>query len=93
LSQEETGKKKRFIVKEHIDPSTGIWKKDVFIDSKLFEYEVDMDSIVKAKSMGPRFILAAQRDIQRHFLECLSEFMGRAISVIEVQEAIKTGWI
>lgn len=86
-------KKQRFVVKQHFDVSSGMMKKDVFVDEKLFEYEIDKNSLMKAKEMGPQYYIAAQRDIQKHFLDSLSDFLGRTITNQEVQKAVETGWI
>jgi ornithine carbamoyltransferase len=92
MSEKEV-KKKRFVVKQHFDESAGIHRKDVFIDDQLFEYEIDQESLRKAKEMGPKFYLMACQDIQTHFLQCLSEFMGREVTQEEVMTATRTGWI
>lgn len=85
--------KKKFVVKECWDFLSAKQRKDIFVDDKLFEYEVDVNSLIQAKEMGPQYFIAAQRDIQKHFLESLSDFMGRGITQEDVKEAIKTGWI
>ena len=89
----EEPKKQKFEVKQYFDDLSGNLRKDVFVDEKLFEYEIDRNSLAKAKQMGPQFYIAAQKDIQKHFLDSLSDFLGRKITSQEVQEAIKTGWI
>jgi len=49
----DTPKKQRFVVKTHFDPKIGIHHKDIFIDDKLFPYEIDQASLMEAKKMGP----------------------------------------
>jgi lipoate-protein ligase A len=36
---------------------------------------------------------AVQDDIAKHYVESISDFLGRKITIQEVIEAIKTGWI
>lgn len=86
-------KKQKFEVKVHFDQNAGIHRRDVFIDDKLFDYEVDQESLIKAKSLGTAYYVATQRDIQKHFLECLSDFLGRPVTSADVMEAIQSGWI
>ena len=90
---QEQPAKKRFVVKIHFDQMQGIHRRDVFIDDELFEYEIDQESLLQAKKMGPGYLIAARRDIERHFLESLSDFIGRKVTEDDVKEAIQTGWI
>ena len=85
--------KQKFEVRSHFDRNEGIHRRDVFVDSKLFEYEIDQESLQKAKEMGGSYYAAAQRDIQKHFLISLSDFLGREITSVELLQAIQTGWI
>src|SRR5882672_11035146 len=89
----DTPKKQKFEVKQYFDFTIGRQRKDIFVDDKLFEYEVDPDSLRKAKQMGPYYFIAAQRELQKHFLDSLSDFMGRKVTQTEVMEATKNGWI
>jgi len=34
-----------------------------------------------------------QKDIEKHFVESVSEVVGRKITPEEIKEATKTGWI
>lgn len=86
-------RRKRFEVKTHIDPFTGNICKDVFVDDKLFEWELDQNSFEKVCKMGAGFAQAAQIDVLRHFCESMSEFLGRKVAPGEIIMAFKTGWI
>jgi serine phosphatase RsbU (regulator of sigma subunit) len=90
---EELNKKMRFEVKTHFDQIAGVHKRDVFVNSKLFEYEIDQESLQKAKQMGGAYYAAAQRDIHEHFLISLSDFVGREITAQDLMTAIETGWL
>ncbi len=84
--------KKRFEVlfREHPD---GYKEKAVFIDDEKLEYSIDISSYLDASKMGPAFKLSVQKDIERHFAEAVSEVVGRHISLEDIKNAIKTGWI
>jgi hypothetical protein len=84
---------KKFEVKEHLDIPSKIFRKDIFIDGKLFEYEVDKKSLIKAKASGPDAFAKAQHDLSNHFLRCLSEMVGRKLTIEDVNAAKKTGLI
>lgn len=84
-------KKKRLVVKENRD--TFPPKRAIFIDDELFDWEIDSDSLEKARKMGPQIYAAAVQDIQKHFMDSLSDFMGREITVQEFSEATRTGWL
>lgn len=94
--KEETPKPegaKRFEVKHHLDRMTGKYKKDIFIDDELFEYEIDPESVKKAKELGPMHMKQVAIELQKHFLSSLSDFLGREVTSLDVMEATKTGWI
>lgn len=82
----------RFEVKFYTD-DTGAMAKGIFVDGKLFDWGVDEASYREAQAMGPKYQRAIQADITKHFIESLSEFMNRKVTMQEVNEARKTGWI
>lgn len=84
--------KVRFEVKMRNDPRMGI-QKAVFIDGEKLDWEVDAQSLAEAMRMGPKFFRAVQRDIERHYVESVSEFIGRKVTAKDIKEAIKTGWL
>ncbi len=45
------------------------------------------------KAKGIEYEKAVQEDIARHFMESVSEFLGRKIEMIDIVRGIKTGWI
>ena len=71
----------------------GAIKQAVFINGELLDWSVDVSSLMDAFQMGPQYYRAAQKDIEKHFVDSVSEFIGRKITYSEVSEAIKTGWI
>lgn len=86
-------RRQRFEVKSHIDPVTGLLRKDVFVDDKLFGWEVDGKSWANLMSMGKDAGEIAKVEILRHFCESLSNFVGRKVGPGEIMKAIQTGWL
>ena len=84
--------KKRFEVKLRPGPDGQI-ERAIFIDDELLDWQVDVNSLFEAKKMGPVFFQSVQRDIERHFVASVGEFLGRHVTMQEINEAIRTGWI
>jgi len=84
--------KKRFEVMMRRHPNGEIEKK-VFIDGVMLDYSIDIHSFREACKMGLQYKLAVQRDIEKHFTECVSEMLNRKVTLDDIKEAIKTGWI
>ena len=83
---------KRFEVKTRPAKGGGL-ENAVFIDGELLDWTVDLNSLMEASKMGPHFVREVQKDIERHFAESVSDFLGRKVTVEEVRIATKTGWI
>lgn len=86
-------RRQRFEVKSYIDPYSGLLRKDVFIDEKLFDWEVDEKSWKTLNEMGAGFADVAKSEILKHFCDSLSEFLGRKVGPGTIMKAITTGWI
>lgn len=65
----------------------------IFINDELFDWSVDKESLNRARNMGPEYLKMAQLDIEKHFLESLSEFLNREITKEDVAMASRIGWI
>ena len=88
--------KKRFTVKTEMTAGEvpgPFFQKNVYIDGELFDWEIDEEAYKWAQSKGPMILAVVQQDICKHFLDCLSEVVGRKITIQDLQEATKTGWI
>jgi hypothetical protein len=79
--------KKRFEVK------TDGHRRAIFVDGQLFDWSIDPQSLAEATRMGPEYLKAAKADIQKHFLECMSEIAGRQVTARDIARATKEGWI
>lgn len=88
----EQNDKKKFEVKMKKGDNDTI-EKAIFIDDELLDWSIDMSSYMEAMKMGPKYRRAIQQDIEKHFIDSVSDFLGRKVSMAEIKEAIKTGWI
>lgn len=84
--------KKKFEVKFKKDDN-GKVVKAVFIDNELLDYSVDVEALKKISALGTEYKKAALLDIEKHFVECVSEVIGRKATNEEVEKAFRTGWI
>lgn len=84
--------KKSFEVRIHKDEK-GTLKQGIFIDGQLLDWSVDLHDLLEAKKMGPKFAKSVEIDIIRHFLQSASDFLGRKLSVEDINEAKKNGYI
>ena len=88
---EEQGKK-RFEVKMRGAKGGGL-EKAIFIDDELLDWQINMNDYMEAMKMGPMYMREIQRSIEIHFIESVSDFIGRKVSMDEIKKAIETGWI
>ena len=68
----------------------------LYIDGHLFDYLIETKSLKKAKlycNDNPNLKKSIHGDIQKHFLACLSEFIGREVTIQEVNNSIRKGEI
>jgi carbon monoxide dehydrogenase subunit G len=95
-SQEENTIKfegrKSFEVKIRPAKGGGI-EKAIFIGGELLDWQVDINSLVDAMKMGPMYVKEVQRDIEKHFVESVSDFIGRKVNADDIKKAIKDGYI
>jgi hypothetical protein len=48
---------------------------------------------MEAYKLGPHFVREVQKDIEKHFSESVSDFIGRKVTTEDIQRATKLGWI
>jgi hypothetical protein len=87
-----TEAKKKFEVKMKSDGAGGL-EKAIFIDGEKLDWAVDMNSFAEAMQMGPQYMQEIKRSIEAHFIESVSDFLSRKVTMEEILTAIKTGWI
>lgn len=83
---------KRFEVKIRKGDS-GTVEKAIFIDGEMLDWSVDITSLLEAYRMGPQYAKAAQKDVEKHFTESVSEVLGRWVTADDIKRATKIGWI
>lgn len=87
------GKEKlRFEVRIGKDKS-GKLKKHIFIDKQLLDWSIDIESLAMAMKMGEEYREIVKKDIERHFVESVSDFIGRKVTTDEIIKATQTGWL
>jgi len=84
--------KKKFEVKMEKTPD-GFFQRNIYVDGEYFDWSIDEQSLDWAKKQGPEFFEVVKKDIANHFLDSLSEMVGRKITFNDFQAALKTGLI
>jgi hypothetical protein len=84
--------KKKFELR--LDPTPdGFFQKNIYVDGDLFDWAIDEESFDWARKQGPVFFEAVKKDIANHFLDSLSEMVGRKITLADFHTALKNGMI
>jgi hypothetical protein len=71
----------------------GTVEKAIFIGGEVLDWAIDMSTYADAMKMGFQYRRAIQQDIEKHFIESVSDFLSRKVTMNEIKEAIQTGWI
>jgi hypothetical protein len=71
----------------------GCIEKKIFVDNVEMDYSIDISSFKEAVKMGPAFRMAVYQDIEKHFTQCVSDVVGRHLTLDDVRKAIKVGYI
>lgn len=88
---EKENNKKKFEVK--LVNNNGSIEKLIFIDDQLLDWRVDINSYMDAMKMGPMYHREIQKSIVEHFVDSVSDFLGRKVTIEEIKIAINNGWI
>ena len=83
---------KRFEVKTRVAKGGGL-ENAIFIGGELLDWTIDLKSLMEAYKLGPHFVREVQKDIEKHFSESVSDFIGRKVTTEDIQRATKLGWI
>ena len=89
---EKEENRKTFEVKMRPAKGGGI-EKAIFIDGELLDWQVDIESLMEAIKMGPVYYKEVQKVIEKHFVESVSDTIGRKVTAEEIKNAIKNGYI
>lgn len=76
-----------------LENQNGAIVKNIYIGNTWLDWGINMTDYAEAMKMGPKYVRQIKADIQRHFVESVSEVLGRQVSLQEIEEAIRTGWI
>mgnify|MGYP006287164587 CR=1 FL=1 len=91
ISPEELGMV-RFDVRTRPAKGGGL-ENAIFIGGELLDWQVDLNSLMEAAKMGPHYLNEAKKDVEKHFVESVSDFLGRKVTYQQIMTATKTGWI
>lgn len=83
--------KKRFGTK--LIKLNGAMRQAIFIDDEMLDWSINMHDFAEAKAMGPKYFSVIQQDIVRHFVGSVSDFLGRHVTIEEINLARKNGYI
>jgi len=82
-------------IKDYKDEDTGFEYRALFVDGVVFDWGMDNASLLRAKKFARNKLYEKSiiGDIQKHFLECFSEFIGQKVTLKDVINAIESGEI
>lgn len=83
-------------IEETFDDEHQKYVRVLAVDDEVFDWGMDKASLDQVKAMvrnHPDLIGTVSCDIINHFLACFSEFIGRDITLAELNEAIRLGYI
>lgn len=84
--------KKRFETRVRIHPNGSV-EKEIWIDNQLLDWSIDISSYMEARKMGDMYQNAIKRDIAQHFTDAVSDLVGRKVSMQEILQATRLGYI
>ncbi len=84
--------KVRFETRIKLHPNGSV-EREVWINDEKLDWSIDIKSFHEAVKMGLMYQKAVKRDIVRHFVESVSDLVGRKVTMQDVNEAIQRGWI
>lgn len=84
--------RKKFETRVKIHPNGSV-EKEIYINNELLDWSVDISSYMEARKMGDMYHNAIKRDIAKHFIDAVSDLVGRKVTNKEILEAAKRGYI
>lgn len=90
-----------FVTETYFDNASKLMQKGIFVDGELFDWSANEDEYNEAMKYAAKFDkikrkeieLKIEKSIEEHFLQSFSEFMGRQVTLEEINTARTTGWI
>ena len=86
----------RVEIKNYQDEDTGDECRGIFVEGELFDWGLEVKDLKIAKALikqEPQMQKSVMGDIQSHFIACFSEFIGREVTLSQINEALRTGEI
>ena len=83
-------------IKPYQDEETGVQCRVIYIDDVLFDWGMEKEHLSNAIEFTKNdstMKKSLNEDIKRHFIESFSEFIGKEITLEEVNESIESGRI
>lgn len=71
----------------------GAMRQAIFIDDEMLDWSINMHDFAEAKAMGSKYFNVIQQDIVKHFIDSVSDFLGRYVTIEEINLARKNGYI
>ncbi len=86
---------KKIEIKDYYDLETQSMLRVLYVGDQLFDWNIEGTEIEKAKRFckSEESRRAIHANIQTHFLHCFSSFMGREVTLEELNIAIEKGVI
>ena len=81
-------------IKPHFNAETQEAYNAIYVGDILFDWDIDKESLIRAKKFaGDNKLLrkSVVGNIQKHFLDSFSEFIGKPITLAEVNNALIKG--
>ena len=83
-------------IKNYQDEDTGNECRGIFVERELFDWGLEEKDLKMAKTLikqEPLMRKSVMGDIQSHFVACFSEFIGCEVTLVQINEALRTGEI
>lgn len=82
-------------IKDYTDESTKETYRAIFVNDIVFDWGLDAHSLSEAKKFAKNDLYkkSIMGDIQKHFVESFSEFIGREVKLSDILAALESGEI
>ena len=89
-------KRYKVTINEVYNPETEEKYNALYFNGELFDWGLDEKELIKAKDFCCEdnfFMKTIHGDICKYFTSCIEEILGKQVSIKEINEAIKKGYI
>lgn len=88
--------KRTLTIKQISRPETNEKYNALFIDGQIFDWYIDSESLAEARKFAqndPVIKRSIYADIQSHFMQSFCDFIGKKVTLSELNESLITGRI